>query len=355
MAKGLFYLWIFGFTLFFTQETFAVSIPEPTPVTDCPASIETWRHDVHLREFMRTHRCYCPSPTSDPVCKPIRKRRSRSYGTHSGSGFRSTGDWRTDITLMFVNSIMQGFMRGIQQGIQQSIAQREEMRKRALEEWRRKVKAQYREALEKYKEQSQLEFEKKKSYLLKNLKMPKDSKMMRKLLCSKYWSKRAEEVANSPLPDALERAEAYSKKAELAMMGDTSGCPEEVIYLRPPEPSVYNVEFRMGVLSLMSDEEERKKEELKELDEKLNELRSKLEEEKRKLESLRESATKKEESKTKEVNNEDNELLKEAMKKFEESKKALEKTEEERKKLQNELSAIQEIQKEIKSMEDIKR
>ncbi len=49
----------------------AFEIPEPRAVTDCYGTIEAWKSDKSLRDFMATHSCYCPSPTSHPVCTPV--------------------------------------------------------------------------------------------------------------------------------------------------------------------------------------------------------------------------------------------------------------------------------------------
>jgi len=40
-------------------------------VIDCEATLEAWKADKSLRNYMATHKCYCPSPNSRPVCTPI--------------------------------------------------------------------------------------------------------------------------------------------------------------------------------------------------------------------------------------------------------------------------------------------
>jgi len=40
-------------------------------VIDCEATLEAWKADKSLRNYMATHKCYCPSPNSLPVCTSI--------------------------------------------------------------------------------------------------------------------------------------------------------------------------------------------------------------------------------------------------------------------------------------------
>jgi len=40
-------------------------------VIDCEATLEAWKADKSLRNYMATHKCYCPSPNSRPVCTSI--------------------------------------------------------------------------------------------------------------------------------------------------------------------------------------------------------------------------------------------------------------------------------------------
>jgi len=37
---------------------------------DCYGTLEAWKADSSLRNYMATHNCYCPSPNSRPVCTP---------------------------------------------------------------------------------------------------------------------------------------------------------------------------------------------------------------------------------------------------------------------------------------------
>lgn len=40
-----------------------------TPTRDCPLTIKAWKMDVSLRQYLSTRNpCYCPTPTSRPVC-----------------------------------------------------------------------------------------------------------------------------------------------------------------------------------------------------------------------------------------------------------------------------------------------
>jgi len=48
---------------------------------DCYGTLEAWKADSSLRNYMATHNCYCPSPNSRPVCTP---RSSSAPKTPSG-------------------------------------------------------------------------------------------------------------------------------------------------------------------------------------------------------------------------------------------------------------------------------
>ncbi|MGB9698136.1 MAG: hypothetical protein ACPL5I_02020 [Thermodesulfobacteriota bacterium] len=52
------------------RPAYSQSIPEPQMAVDCYGTLEAWKNDKNLRDYMATHNCYCPSPNSRPVCTP---------------------------------------------------------------------------------------------------------------------------------------------------------------------------------------------------------------------------------------------------------------------------------------------
>jgi len=59
------------FCLFWLGGVFPDSGFSQNVVTDCYGTLEAWKADKSLRNYMATHKCYCPSPNSRPVCTPI--------------------------------------------------------------------------------------------------------------------------------------------------------------------------------------------------------------------------------------------------------------------------------------------
>jgi hypothetical protein len=55
----------------FPGSVFSQNIPNPGMAIDCYGTLEAWKADSSLRNYMATHKCYCPSPNSSPVCTPI--------------------------------------------------------------------------------------------------------------------------------------------------------------------------------------------------------------------------------------------------------------------------------------------
>jgi hypothetical protein len=57
------------FCLFWLEGVFPDSVFSQS--IDCEGTIEAWKADRSLRNYMATHKCYCPSPNSQPVCTSI--------------------------------------------------------------------------------------------------------------------------------------------------------------------------------------------------------------------------------------------------------------------------------------------
>ncbi|MCS7164320.1 MAG: hypothetical protein NZ845_04910 [Thermodesulfovibrio sp.] len=53
--------------------SFAWQIPEPRMVVDCYGTLESWKVNIRMRDFLATYDCYCPNPKSIPVCVPFQK------------------------------------------------------------------------------------------------------------------------------------------------------------------------------------------------------------------------------------------------------------------------------------------
>lgn len=68
---------------------------------DCYGTLEAWKNDISLKDFVATHDCYCPSANSSPVCTP----KSRNSYTPS---FPSKGlTTNQQIQLMMIQGILQ--------------------------------------------------------------------------------------------------------------------------------------------------------------------------------------------------------------------------------------------------------
>ncbi len=115
-------------------------------VIDCYSTIEAWKSDPSLRNFMSTHKCECPSPNARPVCKPISIGSSPSIQTPSVPSGRLSPSQQ--MTLLVMQSIFQPLFNAISQDIfssldtsrqQQELARREEETRRQQEEMKRQA------------------------------------------------------------------------------------------------------------------------------------------------------------------------------------------------------------------------
>lgn len=39
-------------------------------IIDCEGTLDAWKIDLSLKDYMRTHDCTCPNPNASPVCTP---------------------------------------------------------------------------------------------------------------------------------------------------------------------------------------------------------------------------------------------------------------------------------------------
>ncbi|MCX7857139.1 MAG: hypothetical protein N2513_04045 [Deltaproteobacteria bacterium] len=335
-------LFLLPISVFLAERTvFSVS-----RATDCYGTLEAWKIDRSLKWYMDAYDCYCPSPSSRPVCTPKKSSSSQSSYNYS---MPSTGNWKVDLMAGLFASFMNGFIKGLKQNQEamqkvasKDVSQRhlmEEKKKNWEEEWRRNIETQLREAINSYKGQRQMEFENTKTRLLGNIKLPADSKIMKSLLCSRYWSKEAEKVVLLSDPFAHEKALAFNKKAELALSGDLRECPEEIVSIVDVDSHKVNLEFRNDFLSLVSLEEKGRLEILGSVKEGVSKLKREVEEIKNKIDALKEESEK----------SKNPSLLEEALKNLKEAEENLAKADVQREILENEIRAIQEIKRTIQT------
>lgn len=120
-----------------------------TPVTDCYGTIEAWKSDKSLRDYMATHNCYCPSPTSHPVCTPAG---GQTYTPSVPSGRGLSPEQQMQIQMF--QSILQPFFNSFfdfsnlfttpstRSNQQDALLrqQQEEAKRKAIEAWKRQMK-----------------------------------------------------------------------------------------------------------------------------------------------------------------------------------------------------------------------
>ncbi len=289
-------------------------------------------------------------------CTPIDSGPSKPSHNYGMSSFRSTGDLKMDIMIMLFESIIQGFMKGLMEGLAtsnrvqqdreshhiQEIQRREQEKKKWEEEWRRNIEKQYREALSKYQAHLKEEFEKTKQHILGNIKLPKDSKLAKSLLCSKYWSKEAERSALSNSVDALEKAVLFNKKAEAAMSGDLTDCPDEITLLASPD--LYknsSVVFKNEFFNLVSQEERIREDMIVSTEKNLKELKKEVKKREKIVKDIEKSIQRNDKKESS-----DN-LYQEALKALKEAQERKANAEKELERLKNEKFAIEEIKKQL--------
>lgn len=310
-------IFISAFILFFSFKIGIVSA-----ATDCEATLEAWRYDVSLRNFMDTHDCSCSrtSPTSRPICTPKSTGSSRGYST----GYKGTGNWKTNMMQGLLQSFMQGFTRGLQGGGQDSFPSQApkqpqidmEAHERLMQErrqaWQNEMKKQIEIMQNQYASLRKEEFEDKKDRLLSRLKGPEDSSKrlttkepsaIRSLKCSAYWSKLASEAALSNNKSSLELARGYNENSVKAMQGDLSNCPDIKMEVSIPDASPdYSEEFKMEFLRTLTQQMNERVTAISELKVKKEEVSSKVtkaKEEVKRLDELRSNARSEEEKKEK--------------------------------------------------------
>ena len=117
---------------------------------DCYGTLEAWRADVSLRNYMATHNCYCPSPNSSPVCTP-----KSSPTPRTSSGLSPS----QQMQLQMFQSILQPFFNSLfdfsslfapsdtsyedalrKQQEEALRKQQEEAKRKALEAWNKHLK-----------------------------------------------------------------------------------------------------------------------------------------------------------------------------------------------------------------------
>lgn len=114
-----------------------------SPTPDCQGTLRAWKMDVSLKQYMRTHSCYCPSRNSRPVCTS--KSTTRGAATPSMGGYGSSEDVAMEIWGSLVSSLFQAALappkvdRAQQQKLlrQQEEARKKQaaLKKQAIEQW----------------------------------------------------------------------------------------------------------------------------------------------------------------------------------------------------------------------------
>jgi hypothetical protein len=116
---------------------------------DCYSTLEAWKLDKSLRQFMSTHNCYCPSPTSSPVCVPI-----SNYPSLPSPQPTPGLSYPQQMQLQMFQSIMAPMFGALGSMINQSLKnlfmpqenysnfqrQQEETKRKALEAWQKHMK-----------------------------------------------------------------------------------------------------------------------------------------------------------------------------------------------------------------------
>jgi tetratricopeptide (TPR) repeat protein len=136
----------------FSSPVFSQNIPNPSMAIDCYGTLEAWKADSSLRNYMATHNCYCPSPNSSPVCTPVS---SPTQPPKTGSGLSPS----QQMQLQMFKGIMQPFFNSLfdfsslfappdtsyqdalrKQQEKELMKQQEEAKKKALEAWNKHLK-----------------------------------------------------------------------------------------------------------------------------------------------------------------------------------------------------------------------
>lgn len=147
MARGI----ILGFCLFgLNFDVLAWEISPPGIATDCQATLNAWRADKHLHNFMASHNCYCPSPNQRPVCTPITSPflslpvPSRSPSSSEQMTMQMFQSFFSPIFTSLGESIRQSIAPDLQKSHEQQKAfqqkKEEEAKKKALEAWQSYLK-----------------------------------------------------------------------------------------------------------------------------------------------------------------------------------------------------------------------
>ena len=116
-----------------------------SPTPDCEGTIRAWQADVSLKQYMSTHKCYCPSPNVAPVCTP---KSTPSSGTvPSMGGYGSSEDFAIQMFGSLFGSLLQGILAPPQpdtsyqqQLIKQQIEKQKQealKKKQAMERWKK--------------------------------------------------------------------------------------------------------------------------------------------------------------------------------------------------------------------------
>ena len=130
---------------------------------DCYATLEAWKSDKSLKDFMSTHNCYCPSLNSHPVCVPISSS-SLFYSSQPARGLSSS----QKMQLQMFQSIMAPMFGALGSMINQSLMnlfvtqtkdsdlqreqeeffkkQQEEAKRKAIEAWQKHMKEAEKQA-----------------------------------------------------------------------------------------------------------------------------------------------------------------------------------------------------------------
>ena len=83
----------------------------------CESTIEAWRHDTSLRDFMSKHDCRCPSPNQSPVCTPrgggkVSSGSKGSYQQSSTGAYNSKQAFQMQMFQGLLGAMIQGVMQG---------------------------------------------------------------------------------------------------------------------------------------------------------------------------------------------------------------------------------------------------
>ena len=146
---------LFWLGCFFPGFVRSQNIPNPSMAIDCYGTLEAWKADSSLRNYMATYKCYCPSRNSSPVCTPIS---SPSLPPKTGSGLSPS----QQMQLQMFQGIMAPLFGALGQMIHDSMMnlmmpkpdtsyqqrqqeealrkQQEEAKKKAYEAWQRYMK-----------------------------------------------------------------------------------------------------------------------------------------------------------------------------------------------------------------------